>query len=55
MFPDGDVEQLALKLRDMLESDLTPFREAALALREAYSLKRMVDRYETACLQTLAD
>ncbi len=53
LFPDGDVEQLAWGLRDMLETDLTPFREAGLALRDNYSLCRMVDRYEQACRATL--
>ncbi len=46
LFESGSVDDLAAKLPAMLNGDLTSMCGAALALRDSYSLTRMLDGYE---------
>lgn len=46
LFESGSVDGLAAKLPGMLEGDLAPMRDAAMALRDQYALTRMIDGYE---------
>ncbi|MFQ5932472.1 MAG: glycosyltransferase family 4 protein, partial [Nitrospiraceae bacterium] len=53
LFKSGDASDLAAKLRRMIEADPAPMRARALACREDFTIKRMVDGYEQACRRAL--
>jgi glycosyltransferase involved in cell wall biosynthesis len=54
-YRSSDARDFADKLRDMLERDLTPMRQAALDLSPEYSLHHMLKRYEHACSLAMQD
>ena len=49
LFACGDVDDLADKMRGMIEDDLSVLRDRALACRQGYTLEAMVAGYEKAC------
>ena len=53
LFTTGDADDLAAKLRGLLDADPAPLRAAALKLREQYTLDRMIDGYEAALRATV--
>lgn len=54
LFRSGDVDDLTRQLDTMLDADLQPMREKALAQRAALGLNQMVDGYEQACQTAIA-
>jgi glycosyltransferase involved in cell wall biosynthesis len=48
LFQTGDADDLAAKLQQLITAHPSPLRDAALKLREQYTLDRMIDGYETA-------
>ncbi|MEM8739497.1 MAG: glycosyltransferase family 4 protein [Planctomycetota bacterium] len=50
----GDPEDLAQRLLQLLDTPAAPLREAALALREHYTLEKTIAGYEAACQKALA-
>jgi len=55
LFTSGDASDMARRLIEMLETDRTVWREEALRQREQFTLKAMIDGYETACLTALKE
>ena len=52
-FKSGDANDLAEKMLVMLRSDLPAMKHEAQQLAPQYSLARMIDRYEAACIRAL--
>ena len=50
MFRSGDVDDLAAKMRLMIETDRQPMRRRALEARRSFTLDAMVAGYEEACV-----
>jgi glycosyltransferase involved in cell wall biosynthesis len=55
LFKDGNVDDLTAQMGAMITQDLDPQRQAALSLRDYYSLNGMIDGFEQSCLAALND
>lgn len=53
LFRSGDPDDMAAKMRAMLDADREMMRRAALRRRELFSIESMLDGYEQACLKAI--
>ncbi len=51
LFREGDADDMAKTMQWMITADLAMMREKAMVLRNEYTLDRMIDGYERACLE----
>jgi len=55
LFTSGDADDMARRLIEMIKTNRTAWQEESLRQREQFTLKAMIDGYETACLTALKE